>query len=686
MESCRLKIAIVRPYVTAGKGGAERYARDLIGGLAEAGHDVHVFAHVWDKPEQPGVSYTKVAMVRKPAWLRVLLFQMNLRRRLRLSDYNMVLGLTPFLPQQVFWLGDGLYHVWVRIAWPLAPVRWLMCLKRTVMAVNLSLERRMLGPATAGFIANSKLVARQARRLYGVPAEQIAVVYPWIDAQRFNLGVRERWRDEMRRDLGIQKNEIVLLFASNNFARKGLAMALRALASRRPSDSPLRLIVVGAGSIVGFRRRAKRLGVAGRTSFIGPVNDIERYYAAADMFILPTHYDPCATVCLEAMACGLPVLTTAMNGAAEFIDQGETGFVLGAGASAESLAARIRDLADHDRCVRAGGAAAVRVRHLTPAAHVRGMAAALALFAKGGAAPRMVQLAPDLLVNESFAPLLRRHGLTSFSALMEIAQRNEIEYNRSKRIARIALNDGGAERQFFLKAHHQGSSRIGALGEVLGRQGQTEGIKEWRNIIAVQSAGIATATPVATGERQLPDGSRQSFVMTLRSDGYLPLDAHIAARFTPPLSPALLREKRLLIGAVAELARRMHGRGFNHQDFYLCHIFAKTGNWDSPELRIIDLQRAGYSRRPARRWVIKDLGQLHYSSNGLPISDRDRARFMALYSTPGQPRRLRRFTISQILRKSRSIARHDAKLRGRNPGRQNGFGNNADLAKSPRHD
>jgi UDP-glucose:(heptosyl)LPS alpha-1,3-glucosyltransferase len=683
MERSRLKIAMVRPYLTAGKGGAERYARDLVRGLAEAGHDVHVFAHVWDKPEQPGVIYNKVAMPRKPAWLRVLLFQRNLRRCLRLSDYNIVFGLTPFLPQQVFWLGDGLYRVWVRIAWPLAPVRWLMCLKRAVMAVNLSLERRILGPVTAGFIANSKLVARQARRFYGVPAEQIAVVYPWIDTQRFNFAARERWRDEMRRDLRIQKGEIVLLFVSNNFARKGLAIALRALASMRPGDAPMRLIVAGAGSISGFRRRAKRLGVAGKTVFTGAVTDIERYYAAADIFILPTRYDPCATVCLEAMACGLPVVTTAMNGAAEFIDDSKTGFVLGAGDSAESLAARIRDLADHDRCARAGGAAAERVRHLTPAAHLGEIAAALALFAKGGATSRMVQFAPDLWINESFVPLLRQHGLTSFSALMETAQRSEIEYNRNKRIALMALTDGDGERQFFLKAHRQGRSWIGALG----RQGQTEGIKEWRNIMAIQSAGIATATPVAAGERQLPDGSRQSFVMTLRLDGYLPLDAHIAARFAPPLSPALLREKRLLIRAVAAMARRMHGRGFNHQDFYLCHIFAKTGNSDAPELRIIDLQRVGYRRRPARRWVIKDLGELHYSSNGLPISDRDRLRFMASYSTPKQSRRLRRFTISQILRKSRAIARHDAKLRARNPVPQNGFENNADLAKiSPRHD
>ncbi|HKY86225.1 MAG TPA: glycosyltransferase family 4 protein, partial [Pseudorhodoplanes sp.] len=83
-----LKIAIVRPYLTAGKGGAERYAVDLARGLAEAGHEIHVFAHAWDKPEQPGVSYHHVAMPRKPAWLRVLCFHFSLRRRLRPSDFD----------------------------------------------------------------------------------------------------------------------------------------------------------------------------------------------------------------------------------------------------------------------------------------------------------------------------------------------------------------------------------------------------------------------------------------------------------------------------------------------------------------------------------------------------------------------------------------------------------------------
>ena len=142
MTRAALKIAIVRPFLTVTRGGAERYAVELIRGLAELGHMVHAFAYSWDKPEQPGVVYNRVAMPRKPAWLRVLCFHLNLRRQLRLAEFDVVLGLTPFWPQHVFWLGDGLYRVWVRIAWPFAPVRWLMCFKRAVMTVNLSMEKK----------------------------------------------------------------------------------------------------------------------------------------------------------------------------------------------------------------------------------------------------------------------------------------------------------------------------------------------------------------------------------------------------------------------------------------------------------------------------------------------------------------------------------------------------------------
>ncbi len=667
MKRGPLKIAVVRPYLTVKKGGAERYAVDLIRALAEAGHEVHAFAYNWDSPKLAGVIYHRVAMVKKPAWLRVLLFHFNLRRLLCRADYDAVLGMTPFLPQQVFWLGDGLYRVWARLAWPRALVRWVMCLKRAVMAVNLSLEKIILTSPSVDCIANSKLVGRQVRRLYGVPAERITVIYPWLNAARFNPQARERWRAITRGELGLGDREVALLFAANNFQRKGLALALAALAKLGHNDVPLRLIVVGGGAIARFGRRAKRLGVADVTLFTGAVTDIERYFAAADVFILPTRYDPCATVCLEAVACGLPVLTTAMNGAAEFIDEGQNGFVLAADASADEWARRIRAIASHERSAVAAGASYRRVNQLAMADHLRQVVAVLEASARAPSEVAPVRIEPDLWVNEKFLQLLRRQGLTGFAAILHTSQRTQIEYNRNKRISLLNLAGEGREQVCFFKFHRRRGSWITRVLAAAGLQAKSQGIQEWRNILQFQSAGLPTATPVAAGERLLADGSRESFLMTLRLDGYLPLDRYIAARLVAPLSDAARREKRLLIRATAELARNMHGAEFNHQDFYLCHIFARFDAENGPDLKIIDLQRVGRGRFPGRRWIVKDLAQLHYSSLALPLSRFDRLRFLHYYANSRPRRDLRRKLLLPVLRKARAIEKHDAKLRVRQP-------------------
>ena len=661
MKRDRLKVAVVRPYLMVKKGGAERYAVDLIRGLTEAGHDVHAFAYDWDRPEMPGVNFHRVPMVSKPAWLRVLLFQLNLRRLLCPADFDAVLGLTPFLPQQVFWLGDGLYRVWVRLVWPRAFVRWAMCLKRAVMVVNLSLEKKILTSPTGQFIANSKLVARQARRLYGVPGGRITVIYPWIDRLRFNSQTRGRWRSIMRRELGIGEHEVALLFAANNFKRKGLALLLAALAKSHQTDVRLRLIVVGGGAIAKFRRRAKRLGIAEAVVFTGAVAEIERYFAAADVFALPTRYDPCATVCLEAMACGLPVLTTALNGAAEFIDEGENGFVLAADAGIDEWMCRIHAIASREH--QAIAAAYERVSHLSTADHLRQVVAVLEAVAVAPSGTAPVQVEPSLWVNEKFLPLLEHHGLASFAALLQTPKRTEIEYNRNKRISLLTLAVNGREQICFLKFHLRQRLWGGRLLAAAGLQAKSPGMQEWRNFLEFQSAGLPTATPVAAGVRYLANGDCESFLMTLRLDGYLPLDQYIAARFAQPLSRNALHEKRSLIRAVAELASKMHGAKFNHQDFYLCHIFARFDADTGPDLRIIDLQRVGRTRYPARRWIVKDLAQLHYSSLALPLSRFDRLRFVHYYANSRPRSRLRRKLLAPVLRKARAIEKHDVKLR-----------------------
>src|SRR2546427_293126 len=155
--------------------------------------------------------------------------------------------------------------------------------------------------------------------------------------------VPREYRRAARAEIGVAADAWTLLFVGSGFERKGLATAVDALAVL--SDRSSRLIVVGKGSIRSFRDRAVRLGVDGRITWLGPRPDIERWYAAADVVVLPSRYEPFGNVHLEALASGVPVVASAAAGGAEAIVDGGSGAVVDprdAGAVATALG-RLRE-------------------------------------------------------------------------------------------------------------------------------------------------------------------------------------------------------------------------------------------------------------------------------------------------------------------------------------------------------
>jgi UDP-glucose:(heptosyl)LPS alpha-1,3-glucosyltransferase len=171
------------------------------------------------------------------------------------------------------------------------------------------------------------LCKEHAQRYYGVPAERIQVVYNGVNHQIFNPQGMAAERPTVRAELGLGEEAIAVLHVSNNWKRKGLAVLLESVALLGSRGTQLHILVVGRGRPGPFRKRAARLGLAGRLHLVGETEQVQKYYAAADLMVLPTLYDPFSNVCLEAMACGMPVITTAENGAAELIREGENGYI-----------------------------------------------------------------------------------------------------------------------------------------------------------------------------------------------------------------------------------------------------------------------------------------------------------------------------------------------------------------------
>lgn len=336
-----MRIALIRQRYTA-SGGAERYLTQLTTGLAGAGHEIHVFASRWRDPP-PGVTLHRVPVLRGPAFLRVLSFAWVAHRMTRRGGFDLVHSFDRTIRPDVYRAGDGCHRAWLdrRLAVEASPLRALDRLNPLHRSL-LWLERHLFRGGCRRIIANSRMVREEILRYYGPPETAIQVIYTGVDLRRFHPPRSGAVRAVLREERGAGPDDPVVLFAGSGFERKGLRFLLEAV-GRLKGIERLRVWVLGKGTLVGVQRHADWLGIADRVHLAGPVADPERWMAAADLFVLPTIYDPFSNACLEAMACGLPVITTAANGVAEVMQERRSGAVLADPRDVQGLADRMEE-------------------------------------------------------------------------------------------------------------------------------------------------------------------------------------------------------------------------------------------------------------------------------------------------------------------------------------------------------
>jgi UDP-glucose:(heptosyl)LPS alpha-1,3-glucosyltransferase len=324
-----MKIALIRQRVTA-TGGAETTLGYLVRGMIAAGHDVTVYG-TEREPEARAALGPLVAYMRVPVWggktLRLISFALNTRRLLKAAGPQVGFSLerVPGLP--VYRAGDGCHREWLarRAPYLSSPARAAQNFS-LFHQVMLSLEARLFAhPGLLRVIANSRQVREDILRLYGVDPARLRLIYNGLDRQRFHP-LDPGATAALRRRLGAPEHGPVVLFVGSGFERKGLPYLFQAFG--RLTDKTSQLWVVGKGNVALYRQAAAGLGVADRVKLWGPVTETAPFYQAATALALPTLYDPCSNVVLEALACGTPALTTAANGAAEFITPGENGVIL----------------------------------------------------------------------------------------------------------------------------------------------------------------------------------------------------------------------------------------------------------------------------------------------------------------------------------------------------------------------
>ena len=388
-----MKLGIVRQRYTP-FGGAERFVARAMDALAARGVGLSVYTRQWPA-SAAGTAIEPVLC--NPFYVgnrwRDASFARAVKAALARERPDLVQTHERIDGCDIFRAGDGVHRVWLE-----ERRRAGGAFERLRIAANgyhryiLDAEARVFAdPGLKAVICISQMVKEDVQAHFPIAADKLHVVYNAVDPAEFGPQVREG-RAGVRRRLGFDDDRVVFLLLGSGYARKGVPAALRALA-RLPATA--RLVVVGRDKHPArYLRLAQHAGVADRVLFAGPQADPRPWYGAADAFVLPTMYDPLSNAVLEALACGLPVVTSDRCGAGERVRAFGAGTTCAAG-DVDAIAAGMRELMDAatraDRALRAAAA----VAELTPDAMSERLLALYGSLLTGAAgAPAIIAPSP----------------------------------------------------------------------------------------------------------------------------------------------------------------------------------------------------------------------------------------------------------------------------------------------------
>jgi len=234
--------------------------------------------------------------------------------------------------------------------------------RRVYYRLLSALERKIYKSHRVVLIAVSQRTSQQLKIHFG--RGDVAVAPNGVDANEFSPEARLARRAEVRAHWHFGEEDFVLLLIGNDWRVKGLPVILEAMAKLR--DLPLRLLVAGSDDTRHFQTLAHQERVDDRCRWAAPIVSALDFYAAADIYVSPSLEDSFGLPAAEAMACGLPVITSRRAGIADYIQSGVDGFVLEEPSDSAALAATLKRLqSDAELRHRTGCAATLAARRLT---------------------------------------------------------------------------------------------------------------------------------------------------------------------------------------------------------------------------------------------------------------------------------------------------------------------------------
>lgn len=339
------------------KGGAERYAYDLATDLLKRGHQVYVFCA--KAVNLRGAVIAKFDTIKFPRWLRSLSFALNHRRYVKMFPIDVMLGFGNTLLLDVYQSHGGVQRFWMEREIESYDDPKERRIKAALLrnSLNQRIQRWVEEyPIRKGqysrIVAISDMVKNHMKEYYGLEDDNINIVYNGVDTEKF------------RPDGQKTGEKLKILFSAGNFRLKGLLPLLHAAGQIAKDRKDFRVVVMGRGRKERYEDTIERLEIKDEVTFLGETSSPDEVYRDAHICAHPTFYDACSLTTMEAMASGLPTITTRWNGASALIAPGE-GYIIDGPEDTQSLVDAIRALFNEEGRAEMGRKARLKLEGYT---------------------------------------------------------------------------------------------------------------------------------------------------------------------------------------------------------------------------------------------------------------------------------------------------------------------------------
>lgn len=304
-------------------GGLQRDFMRIAKECAARGHEVHVYTMHWNGEIEPACIIHKIKVKGRTNHARAKAFSQAMSEQLKKDNQTLVVGFNKMADLDVYYAADVCYQSRVKAS------RGFFYRLMPRYRTYLGLEKAVFTNPKTQILLLSAAQQDEYAACYGTPAEQFHLLPPGIDRDRLAPPDAATECAAKRHKLGLKDDDFLLLMLGSGYKTKGLDRAILSLAALpEPLKARCHLYVIGKGEAAPYEKLADGLGVREQLHILGPKKRVTPYLLAADLLLHPSYHENTGTALLEALAAGLPVLTTAVCGYAHYVTDASAGKVL----------------------------------------------------------------------------------------------------------------------------------------------------------------------------------------------------------------------------------------------------------------------------------------------------------------------------------------------------------------------